>query len=239
VVELKGPEKRRYVAGMFSRITRRYDLMNTLMTLGMDRSWRRLAARTATAALQGPALDVATGTGELAFQLSRTPGVTQVTGLDLLEPMLSVARRKASSVKGGVPVSFVQGDALSLPFPDSTFAYVTSAFSLRNMPDVAASLQEMVRVVRPGGRVLSLETMPSDKGIFRPLVKLHFSTVVPLLGGLIAGDRAAYTYLPRSVDGFHSSGALADLFKASGLTGIQHRSLALGAVHLHWGAKPA
>ena len=237
MVELRGEEKRIYVADMFSRISGRYDLMNAIMTLGMDRHWRKLAAKTAGHSLEGAALDVATGTGDLAFQLAKTIGITHVTGLDLIEPMITRAQKKARNNKGSIPVSFIQGDALALPFPDDSFACVTSAFSLRNMPDVALALKEMKRVVKPGGRVLSLETMPSSRGLFRPLVRVHFRTIVPILGAMIAGDRSAYTYLPRSVEGFHSSDALADIFKASGLTDIRHQSLAFGAVHIHWGTK--
>jgi demethylmenaquinone methyltransferase/2-methoxy-6-polyprenyl-1,4-benzoquinol methylase len=237
MVELRGTEKRIYVADMFSRISGRYDLMNAIMTLGMDRRWRKLAAETAAYSLEGSALDVATGTGDLAFQLAKTVGITRVTGLDLIEPMITRAQKKARNNKGSIPVSFIQGDALALPFPDDSFACVTSAFSLRNMPDVPLSLKEMRRVVKPGGKVLSLETMPSSRGFFRPLVRVHFRTIVPILGAIIAGDRSAYTYLPRSVEGFHSSEALANIFKASGLTNIRHKSLAFGAVHLHWGTK--
>ena len=237
MVELKGPEKRRYVADLFSRISRRYDLMNTLMTFGMDRRWRKTAARQAMEGLEGPVLDVATGTGDLALALGRVVGVTEVVGMDLLNPMVSRAISKASRAPQPAPITFMVGDALSLPFPDDSFACVTSAFSLRNLPDLQAALREMVRVTRPGGRVLSLETMPVDKGMSRPLVRFHFRRIVPLLGALITFDRAAYTYLPQSVDRFLSPSRLADLFREVGLETVQHHSLALGAVHLHWGTK--
>ncbi len=237
MVELKGPEKRRYVADLFSRISRRYDLMNTLMTFGMDRRWRKTAARQAMEGLEGPVLDVATGTGDLALALGRVVGVTEVVGMDLLNPMVSRAISKVARAPGPAPVTFMVGDALSLPFPDDSFACVTSAFSLRNLPDLQAALREMVRVTRSGGRVLSLETMPVDKGMSRPLVRFHFRRIVPLLGALITFDRAAYTYLPQSVDRFLSPSRLADLFREVGLETVQHHSLALGAVHLHWGTK--
>ena len=237
MVELKGPEKRRYVADLFSRISRRYDLMNTFMTFGMDRRWRKTAARQAMEGLEGLVLDVATGTGDLALELGRVVGVTEVVGMDLLNPMVSRAISKVARAPQPAPVTFMVGDALSLPFPDDSFACVTSAFSLRNLPDLEAALREMVRVTRPGGRVLSLETMPVDKGMSRPLVRFHFRRIVPLLGALITFDRAAYTYLPQSVDRFLSPSRLADLFREVGLEAVQHHSLALGAVHLHWGTK--
>ena len=237
MADLTGEVKRRYVADLFSRISRRYDLMNTLMTFGMDRRWRRLAALKAMEGLEGLALDVGTGTGDLALALNRVEGTTRVVGLDLLEAMTTLAFGKSQSAHCTNKVQFLVGDALSLPFPDDTFVCVTSAFSLRNMPNLEGSLREMVRVARPGGRILSLETLPVDKGPLRPAVRFYFRKVVPLLGSLIAADRAAYTYLPQSVDWFLSSQRLSQLFKEVGLKEVHQQSLALGSVHLHWGTK--
>jgi demethylmenaquinone methyltransferase/2-methoxy-6-polyprenyl-1,4-benzoquinol methylase len=237
MVQLRGDEKRRYVAGLFLRISPRYDLMNAVMTFGMDRLWRRRAAQEAMRGLDGPALDVATGTGDLALALARTPGVTKVVGVDLLEPMVTRARRKVAKARGVAPTSFLVGDALTLPFDDGTFACVTSAFSLRNMPNLEESLVEMLRVVRPGGRLLSLETMPGQKGVLKPLVRFHFRRVVPILGAILAADKAAYTYLPRSVDEFLSPDELSELLGDLGLGEVGHRPMAQGSVHLHWGTK--
>ena len=237
VVELKSQEKRRYVANLFSRISPRYDLMNALMTFGMHSRWRKRAARQAMEGLEGPVLDVATGTGDLALELARVPGVTGVVGMDLLQPMVSRAVAKAARSPKVLSPTFITGDALSLPFQDHSFACVTSAFSLRNIPDLEQSLREMVRVVVPGGRVLSLETMPVEKGLLRPFVRFYFRRIVPIVGALIAFDRAAYTYLPRSVDRFLSPTELSSLFRKVGLEDVHHESLALGAVHLHWGVK--
>ncbi len=165
--------------------------------------------------LEGPVLDVATGTGDLALELERTEGAGEVVGMDLLEPMVSRA-----TVKGeGRRVSFAMGDALSLPFQDDSFACVTSAFSLRNIPDLEQSLREMARVVRPGGRVLSLETMPVERGLLRPFVKLYFRRVVPLVGAIVAMDMSAYTYLPKSVEGFVSPEELEGVFGGGGGVG--------------------
>ena len=130
------------------------------------------------------------------------------------------------------------GDALSLPFPNATFTCVASAWGLRNMPDLRRSLEEMVRVVRPGGRVVSLESMAPERGPFRPVSRLFFHQLVPLMGQLIAGDRAAYKYLPRSVDRFLSVEALARLFEEIGLEDVGYLRLGLGAVAVHWGTKP-
>ena len=234
MAELRGTRKRIYVADLFARISRRYDLMNTIMTFGMDRRWRRTAAKVAMQNLEGPALDVATGTGGLAIELGRIKESTRVVGVDLLRPMVAIAASKADVM---TRPSFVIGDALSLPFSDDTFNCVTSGFSLRNMPDPEASLREMVRVVKNGGRVLSLETLSPDGGFFQPLVQNYFRRVVPLLGSLIAGDKVAYTYLTQSVEGFFSSEELGELFQSVGLKGVAHRSLGLGLIHIHWGIK--
>ena len=233
MVELRGSEKRRYVAAMFSRISGRYDLMNFLMTGGMDSRWRRKAAARALEGLEGPVLDVATGTGDLALELERTEGAGDVVGMDLLEPMVN----RASAKGGRRRVSFAMGDALSLPFQDNSFACVTSAFSLRNIPDLEQSLREMARVVRPGGRVLSLETMPVERGLLRPFVKFYFRRVVPLVGAVVALDMSAYTYLPRSVEGFVSPEELEGAFARVGLEDVGRESMGFGAVHLHWGRK--
>ena len=243
VEHLQGEAKRRYVADLFSRIAPRYDLMNTMMTAGMHRRWRKVAAEVATRSLDGMALDVATGTGDLAFALASAKGaphpggIKGVVGLDLLPEMVAYARSKARSRGFKGRAQFTIGDALSLPFPDNTFACATSAWGLRNMPDLRRSLEEMVRVVRPGGRVVSLESMPVEGGPFVPAFRLFFHHVVPLMGQLIARDRAAYTYLPRSVDEFLSVDALARHFEEIGLDDVGYLRMGLGAVVVHWGTK--
>ena len=233
----EGAAKRRYVGELFARIAPRYDLMNTLMTGGMHHRWRRIAAETAARGMKGPALDVATGTGDLAFSLAARSGIERAIGLDLLPDMVGRARAKAQAKGYADRARFMVGDALSLPFPDATFACVTSAWGLRNMPDLMGSIQEMVRVVRPGGRVVSLESMAPERGPLRPAVRLFLHRMVPLMGQLIAGDRAAYTYLTQSMDGFYSVAALARLFEESGMENVGYLRLGLGAVAVHWGTK--
>ena len=235
---LQGEAKRRYVAALFGRIAPRYDLMNTLMTAGMHHRWRKVVAHEASRGPEGMALDVATGTGDLAFALARAKGIQGVVGLDLLESMVSRARTKARGRRLAVRAQFTVGDALSLPFPDAIFSCVTSAWGLRNMPELKRSLEEMVRVLRPGGRVVSLESMPLERGAFRPLFRVFFHHVVPFLGQLIARDRVAYTYLPRSVDRFLTAESLAKGFENVGLVNVGYRPMGLGAVVAHWGTKP-
>ena len=225
------------MADMFARIAPRYDLMNTLMTAGMHHRWRRVAAAAATTGLEGRALDVATGTGDLAFALARGRGITGTMGLDLLPEMAARARCKARS-RGLEPRAwFTVADSLSLPFPDDTFACAASAWGLRNTPDVRRSLEEMVRVVRPGGRVVSLESMPPQGGPLGPPFRFFFHHLVPLMGQLVAGDRSAYTYLPQSVEAFLSADALARVFGEVGLKDVGYRRMGFGAVAVHWGTK--
>ncbi len=240
MAHLRGDEKRRYVAEMFARISPRYDLMNSLMTGGLHHRWKRATARLTAGKAAGPALDVATGTGDLAFALADCPKVTEVVGVDLLPEMLTIAnRRRASGLGGGRSVQFVQGDALRLPFPDESFVGATAGFSLRNMPDVPAAIREMARVVAPGGRVTTLELTPMAPGIASGMGHFYFRRLVPLMGQLVAGDRAAYTYLPDSVDYFLTADGLAELFREAGLVDVGYRRLGFGGVALHFGDRPA
>ena len=251
MAHLTGDDKRRYVAEMFARISPRYDLMNTLMTGGLHHRWKRDTARLTAAGVTGTkrggmggvgaTLDIATGTGDLAFALANCPGVAGVVGVDLLPEMLSIAarRRRASRQRGHMSIAFAQGDALRLPFPDNTFAGVTAGFSLRNMPDVPAAINEMARVAAPGGRVTTLELTPMRRGISALLGRFYFHQFVPLMGQLVAGDRSAYTYLPDSVDYFLTADGLADVYRQAGLRGVGYRRLGLGGVALHYGDKPA
>ena len=237
MAELTGADRQRYVADLFSRISGHYDLMNDVMTLGMHRGWKRRAAALATQAAPGPALDVSTGTGDLAFQLARRSQSRHIVALDLLPEMVSRAREKASRQRPG-RVSLLVGDALSLPFPTGTFACATAGFSLRNMPDVRRAIGEMARVVRPGGRVALLELSPMERGLKAGLFRLYFHGLVPLIGKLLAGDRTAYSYLPQSVDRFYTASELAGIMRESGLEEVGYRRLGFGTVCLHWGDKP-
>ena len=212
--------------------------MNDVMTLGMHRGWKRRTARLAAECPPGPALDVSTGTGDLAFELARRPSTEATVGLDLLPEMITQARDKATK-RALRDVSLLVGDANSLPFPSDTFACATAGFSLRNMPDVRRAVEEMARVVRPGGRVALLELSPMESGIKARLFRMYFHGVVPFVGNLIARDRAAYTYLPESVDRFYGAEELASILRESGLENVAYRRLGFGTVCLHWGNKPS
>ncbi len=220
---------------MFDRIARRYDLMNALMTGGRDQAWRRQAARLARPEAQGLALDVATGTGDLARALIEETAVRGVVGVDFSEAMLALGRAKARRLGLEGRLHFVVSDALTLPFRDRTFACVASAFLLRNLTDLDRGLREMARVTRPGGRVVALETSKPTAPGFRGLFALYFQHLVPLLGGLVSGDRDAYRYLPRTAAGFLEPDDLVRTMGRAGLREVSYRRLALGTVAIHVG----
>lgn len=237
MARLTGQEKGRYVAAMFDRISRRYDLLNTVMSGGRHHAWRRKAADLATQGGEGEALDVATGTGDFALELARRPGITRVVGLDFAPQMLSLARQKAARSHR---VHWVLGDAHALPFPDGRFLCVTSGFGLRNFSDVEAALGEMARVVRPGGRVVILDIVPfQGRGVLHRLSRLYLRRVIPRLGALLAGDREGYAYLPESVEGYLNPQELSQMMERLGLQRVKCQLMGGGMVALHVGEKPA
>jgi demethylmenaquinone methyltransferase / 2-methoxy-6-polyprenyl-1,4-benzoquinol methylase len=222
------------VRTMFTRIAGRYDLMNALMTGGRHHAWRRLTAAAVAGAPDGPALDLATGTADLALAVRAMAPRRTVVGADFAEAMLRQAVPKLAA-RGERRVPLLAADALALPFADATFACVTSAFLLRNLADLPAGLAEMRRVTVAGGLVAALEiTRPGVPG-WDAVFGLYFNRLVPLVGAAVARDRAAYTYLPRSVERFVTPAELARLMTRAGLRDVRYRRLALGTIALHIG----
>jgi len=220
------------VRDMFDRIAGLYDAMNTVMTAGLHHRWRRRAADLAGVGPGSRVLDVATGTGDLALELSRRVGPQgQVVGLDFSEAMLERARSKDGA---GAPVIFEAGDALELPYPDDHFDAATVGFGARNFSDLERGMSEMVRVVRRGGRVVILEITAPARPPLSWFYRLWFDRLVPALGGL-AGDPDAYTYLPRSVRRFPGPRELAALMDRSGLERVRWVLTAGGIIALHQG----
>jgi demethylmenaquinone methyltransferase / 2-methoxy-6-polyprenyl-1,4-benzoquinol methylase len=226
------------VRAMFDRIAGLYDRLNTVMTAGLHHQWRRRAADLARLSAGDRALDVATGTGDLAFELAGrvVPG-GRVVGADFSENMLAIARTKAGR-RPGVNVEFSWANALSLPFADGEFDAVTVGFGVRNFSDLERGLREMVRVLRPGGRVVVLEITAPQRPPLSSFFSLWFDRIVPVLGRL-AGDEDAYTYLPNSVKRFPSPERLAAMMWDSGLREVGYVLTAGGIIALHSGTVPA
>ena len=217
---------------MFDRIARRYDLLNRLLSLGLDRRWRRLQVEAlAPLAVSARVLDLATGTADVAIAVARRyPGVT-VTGVDPSVAMLALGRRKVSGTGLDDRISLVTGDAQALPFADDSFDATCMSFGIRNVPDRALALREMARVTRPMGKVLILELGEPGPGLVTSLARLYLHTVVPALGALVAGAHE-YRYLQRSIAAFPPAATFAESMEAAGLTVVGITSLSFGAAHL-------
>lgn len=222
------------VRDMFARIAGRYDLLNHLLSANTDKRWRRIVARRLSSEI-GPGsslLDVACGTGDLSIQMFETIG-GRVVGLDFCRPMLDIARGKTDSV------SFVEGDALKLPFADQTFDAVTIAFGLRNLADTAEGLEELRRVTKAGGWLAILEFSKPKSRSFRRLYEFYFTRVLPRLGGLVSGSQSAYQYLPDSVMQFPDQAGLAALMQEAGFVAVEWQNLTAGVAALHMGQRAA
>ena len=223
---------------MFGRISRRYDLVNRLLSLGIDGRWRRFAADQACLRPGDRALDVASGTGDLAFEMARRVGTTgSIAGLDLTREMLVLGHAK-SVQRGEKRVDHHEGDAMNLPYRDNAFRAATMAFGGRNVPDLIGAFREMGRVVEPGGQVVFLELNRPKMLGFRQAFDFYFHTFSPLIGGLLSGDRAAYEYLPRSVDKFESVGDIAVCMRDAGLTDVRVHPKMFGVAVVHVGTAP-
>ncbi len=221
----------------FDKIARDYDRLNRIMTLGLDRRWRRHAVHQ----LSSPhcplsALDVACGTGDMMVELARQ-GCT-VTGVDLSQEMLAIARQKAAAANFQFSIfNFQLADAEHLPFSDATFDTVTCAFGIRNFVHLEQGLCEMFRVLKPGGRLLLLEMATPDSPLVRPLYHLYARRIIPLLGHLLAGNRQAYTYLPASIERFPKGSALTAILQRCGFDHITHHKYTFGVCRRYMAVK--
>ena len=227
------------VRRMFGEIAGRYDLLNHVLSLGIDRRWRRLATRLAPADGEGPVLDVCTGTGDLALAYWRSRGeAVSVVGADFCRPMLRVGREKVRRIGAAGSVWLVEADAERLPFASDQFQVVSVAFGLRNVSDTDRGLAEMARVCRPGGKVAVLEFSMPRRGPLRTFYRWYFERILPRVGQTLANNRhSAYNYLPASVSQFPEGEALAERMRAAGLTDVRHRRLTFGIVTLYVGKK--
>ncbi|HEY4105697.1 MAG TPA: bifunctional demethylmenaquinone methyltransferase/2-methoxy-6-polyprenyl-1,4-benzoquinol methylase UbiE [Polyangiaceae bacterium] len=217
---------------MFDGIAARYDLVNRVISLGIDQSWRKKTVRALSLAEGHRVLDLATGTADLAIQVAETAASVRVTGLDPSAKMLEVGRQKIARSALEQRVDLVQGDAQALPFDANTFDSVCIAFGIRNVPDRAAALREMARVTRPGGRIAILELSEPRSGLLGAFARFHIHTVVPYVGALLSGVKE-YQYLQRSIAAFPPAEEFATLMRGSNLNVLGVYPLTFGVCHLY------
>lgn len=220
---------------MFSEIAPRYDLLNRVLSAGVDQVWRIAAVKAALEKNPLRILDLATGTGDIALLLKKVAPQAEVIGGDFAPPMLELARQKAQ--KAGLSIPFVEADALGLPFPDQHFDAVTVAFGFRNFADYPKALAELYRVITPGGRLCILEFPPPPRGGLGMLYRFYFTRILPLIGGLISGSASAYRYLPESVERFPDPQTLASMMGLAGFS-TRYQLFTGGITALHIGDKP-
>jgi demethylmenaquinone methyltransferase/2-methoxy-6-polyprenyl-1,4-benzoquinol methylase len=233
MTHLQGPERAQYVQGMFARISGRYDVMNRLMTGGRDIAWRREVVRLAQLNPDARLLDVATGTGDILIEAVRQQPNVLAIGSDFTFEMMLAGQAK----EGAQAIRWNAADALRLPFPDDTFDGVTSGFGVRNFIDREQAFREQRRVVKPGGRVICLEISKPPKNLLRPFFLFFFNKIVPFVGGLISGQRDAYTYLPQSVNEFLTPDELKSIMERAGLREVKYKRLMMSTVAIHVGIK--
>lgn len=219
------------VREMFGRIAGRYDLVNTVMTGGIDAIWRRKAVACLDVSPGANLIDLCCGTGALTRDLARHAG--DVIGIDFTPQMLEIARAHTSEKN----IEYREGDVLSLPFADATFDGATMGFSMRNVVEIGACLREVARVLKPGAPFVNLEVSKPRNAFMRRAFYAYFYGIVPLIGRFVGGDAAAYRYLPQSLVNFPDADALAALFSANGFDAVRYIPLAGGVATLHVGAK--
>lgn len=235
-VDKSGPRVRR----MFGEIAGKYDFLNHLLSLNVDRYWRWRTVRTVSPKSGDRILDVCTGTGDLALAYHKaTKGGAEIVGADFCHEMLALGHQKGMKAQAGDRLSFIEADTQNLPFPSDRFNIVTVAFGLRNVADTDAGLAEMTRVCSPGGHVAVLEFSSPEWQPFKGIYSWYFRNVLPRIGQMLARNaESAYSYLPESVGEFPQGEVLAERMRRVGLTEVSYRPLTLGVATLYVGKKP-
>jgi demethylmenaquinone methyltransferase/2-methoxy-6-polyprenyl-1,4-benzoquinol methylase len=221
------------IGEMFDRIAPTYDGLNHVLSLGIDRLWRRRAVRMAARERVSDVLDVATGTGDLAIALARKIPGARVVGVDISEGMLALGREKIDRRALSDRIVLQMGDAEALQFAEGTFDCVTVAFGVRNFGDIPAGLGEMRRVLKPGGRCLVLEFSEPTAPLFGALYRFYFHRVLPRIGRLVSRNNGAYSYLPRSVEGFPPPEEFAGMLRQAGFSDVRTKRLTLGVAYIY------
>lgn len=237
MTDLTGKARETYVREMFAHIARRYDLMNAIMTAGQDARWRKAVIRRAQLQPGSRLLDLGAGTGDLSAEALRQCPHCRVTALDFTLEMMRVGRQRGIQELNSGEVAWCSGDALQLPFPQESFEAAVSAFLMRNVNDVPRSLGEQRRVLKPGGRIVILDTTPPPDSLLSPLIHFHLQRIIPALGSLIAGAGEAYHYLPNSTERFLEPEVMAARLRAAGFRQVAYQRLMFGTIAIHWGSK--
>lgn len=238
MTQLNGKERAEYVRTMFDGIAARYNLMNRIISGGQDLKWRRFAVEMADLPANGALLDLATGTGDIAFEALKQYPQATVVGADFALEMMRVGRQQG---RKGALVGWTGADALQLPYADNSFDAVVSGYLMRNVADIPRALAEQRRVLKPGGRIVILDTTPPPRNLLQPLILAHLKYGIPLLGMLIGGKSAgdAYRYLPESTRAFKTPEELARLVECAGFSEVRFRTFMFGTMAAHWGRKSA
>ena len=228
--------KKEVVEGIFNDIAPKYDLLNHLLSLNIDKGWRRKAMRCVEEDGKGHLLDVACGTGDFSIAACRA-GVRQVTGIDISANMVNIGRKKVAEAGLAGQIDLRSGDSEAMEFSDNTIDTVTVAFGVRNFEHLEQGLREMYRVLRPGGKVIILEFSMPEHFPMKQLYKFYFRRVLPVVGGWVSGNRGAYTYLPESVMKFPQGRAFLDIMVRCGFQGAARHKLTFGIASLYTGKK--
>ena len=236
MAHLTGQARAEYVRTMFDRIAGRYDVMNRLMTGGQDIRWRRYVIERAAVPPGGRLLDIATGTGDIANEALIRDRTLEVVGGDFSLGMMQAGRRDYPDRRESIMWS--GADALALPFRAADFDATVSGFLMRNVIDVDRALREQWRILKPGGRIVILESSPPKDNLLKPFILFHLNTVIPTIGRLVAGESDAYTYLPDSTQAFRTPADLADAMRRAGFVDIAYRLFMFGTIAIHYGRKP-
>ena len=223
---------------MFNAVSGRYDLLNRVLTLGLDRRWRKLAAERAAVSSGSVVLDACCGTADLALAISEETGA-RVVGLDFSADMLKIASVKIAGAGKDDTISLIEASVDDIPFDDNSFDAVTVGWGLRNTPDYQAVLQEFYRVVRPGGKMVCLESTEPETAFLRIPYKFILSNIVPLVGRILSKDNGAYRYLSDSIQAFPPQKELVKMMEKAGWADVSYRNLLGGAVAVHVGRKPS
>lgn len=220
-----------YVRNMFTRIARRYDLMNRIMTGFQDIRWRRIVVEHANLKHDSIVLDLGAGTGDLAREALRQYPSARVIAADFTIEMMRIGATK------GVPLTWISADALSIPLPEATFDAVVSGFLMRNVTDLHKALVEQYRILVNGGRIVILDTTRPKRNILWPFIWLHLHLVIPALGRLLTGEQDAYKYLPDTTENFITAEKMRDQLRAAGFENIGFKRFVFGTIAIHWAEK--